>query len=245
MAPHPTHRPDRLSSKNECGRGDVSQPNARDQGHVKPRAGASSEFDRASLPLGAIDKPAVAFLPATAGDLTSIGAGAGKIADWSIAGRIGEGQPVPRFGSVARSPLTGRGSDGRPVQFSVWGVLSSALRYITRARALGFYAVAPVPSHGANERLGQFLDTADVLRGARAASLPVVKFVRARLAGLPGLARIAVQRGARIAVRVSEQVQLLCVGSLSHGSERIHEVSHASERTSRERGIFTQGGGRV
>lgn len=72
-----------------------------------------SEFDRVS-PSRAIDKPAVAFLPATAGDLASIGACAGKIADWSIAGRIGEGQPVPRFGSVARSPLTGRGSDGRP-----------------------------------------------------------------------------------------------------------------------------------
>jgi len=41
MAPHPTHRPDRLSTqRNECGRGDVSQPKARDRGHVKPRAGA-------------------------------------------------------------------------------------------------------------------------------------------------------------------------------------------------------------
>lgn len=38
MAPHPTHRPDRLT-RNECGRGDVSQPKARDRGHVKPRAG--------------------------------------------------------------------------------------------------------------------------------------------------------------------------------------------------------------
>lgn len=117
MAPHPTHRPDGLSSKNECGRGDVSQPKGPKATNVKPRAGASFKFDRAPLPLGTIDKPAVAFLPATAGAPTSIGAGAGKIADWSIAGRIGEGQPVPRFGSVARSPLTGRGSDGRPVQF--------------------------------------------------------------------------------------------------------------------------------
>lgn len=148
--------------------------------------------------------------------LASIGAGAGKITDWSIAGRIGEGQPVPRFGSVARSPLTGLGSSAWSV--TLWGVLSSALRYITRARALGFYAVAPVPSHGANERLGQFLDTADVLRGTRAASLPVVKFVRARLAGLPGLARVAAHRVARIAVRVSEQVQ--CVfEALSHADE--------------------------
>jgi len=55
--------------------------------------------------------------PAAWVGLASIGACAGKIADWSIAGRIGEGQPVPRFGSVARSPLTGRGSDERPVQF--------------------------------------------------------------------------------------------------------------------------------
>ncbi|MEP2182472.1 hypothetical protein [Roseibium sp.] len=75
-------------------------------------------FDRASLPLGTIDETLVAeSSPATRVAPASIGAGAGKIADWSIAGRIGEGQPVPRFGSVARSPHTGRGSDGRPVQF--------------------------------------------------------------------------------------------------------------------------------
>ena len=43
LHPHPTHRPDRLSiQRNECGRGDVSQPKARDRGHVKPRAGAYS-----------------------------------------------------------------------------------------------------------------------------------------------------------------------------------------------------------
>jgi len=39
MVAHPTHRPDRLT-RNECGRGDVSRPKARDRGHVKPRAGA-------------------------------------------------------------------------------------------------------------------------------------------------------------------------------------------------------------
>lgn len=154
LHPHPTHRPDRLT-RNECGRGDVSQPKGPKPSHVKPRAGAHPHC-RARSPFHAIGKTLVAFLPATRVAPTSIGACAGKIADWSIAGRIGEGQPAPRFGSVARSPLTGRGSDGRPVQF---------------------------------------LDTSAVLRARSCAITPVsVKFVRARLAGLPGLARIAVQR---------------------------------------------------
>lgn len=205
LHPHPTHRPDRLT-RNECGRGDVSQPNARTQRPIKPRAGASFPFGRVP-PSRAIDKPAVAFLPATAGAPASIGAGAGKIADWSIAGRIGEGQPVPRFGSVARSPLTGRGSDGRPVQFRDWSVATSGV-------------CLPVPSRGSNERLGQFLDTCAVPAAAAFARLQVVaEFVRARLAGLPGLARVAAHRVARIAVRVSEQVQLLCFGVSPH----VHE----------------------
>lgn len=37
--------------------------------------------------------------------------------DWSTAGRIEGGQSAPRFGSVARNPLTGLGSNAWPVQF--------------------------------------------------------------------------------------------------------------------------------
>lgn len=46
MAAHPTHRPDRLSSKtrNECGRGDVSQSLGPKATNVKPRAGASLRY---------------------------------------------------------------------------------------------------------------------------------------------------------------------------------------------------------
>lgn len=190
MAPHPTHRPDGLSSKNECGRGDVSQPKGPKATNVKPRAGASFKFDRAPLPLGTIDKPAVAFLPATAGAPTSIGAGAGKIADWGLA-RIEGGQPVPRFGSVARSPLTGRGSDGRPVQFlglehPAGGLARSSLR----ARVVGLCSAVPVPSHGANERLGQFLDTCAVPAAAAFARLQVLaEFVLGLGAGNMGDSR--------------------------------------------------------
>lgn len=193
LHPHPTHRPDRLT-RNECGRGDVSRPsdlNPRSESHS---ACASFEPGSVSPSRATVGPQAAETSPAAWVGLTNIGACAGKIADWSIAGRIGEGQPVPRFGSVARSPLTGRGSDGRPGQFLDWCALGGVLRDATRARASRLCVLYPVPSHGANERLGQFLDTADVLRGTRAASLPVVKFVRARLAGLPGLARIAVQR---------------------------------------------------
>ncbi len=174
MAPHPTHRPDRLSiQRNECDRGDVSRPsdlNPRPESH----SACAYSHCRARSSSHAIGKTLVAFLPATRVAPTSIGAGAGKITDWSIAGRIGEGQPVPRFGSVARSPLTGRGSDGRPVQF---------------------------------------LDTSAVLRARSCAILPIREFVRARLAGLPGLARIAVQRvGAALAGAVLQvkQVFLSC-----------------------------------
>lgn len=148
-------------------------------------------FGRVS-PSRAIDKPAVAFLPATAGALASIGAGAGKIADWDLA-RIEGGQPVPRFGSVVRSPHTGRGSDGRPVQF---------------------------------------LDTCAVPAAAAFARLQVVaEFVRARLAGLPGLARIAVQRvGAALAGAVRQEIKLFCL--LCH----VHEIGMERARWT-ERGF--------
>lgn len=43
LHPHPTHRPDRLT-RNECGRGDVSQPKGPRPSHVKPRAGASLRY---------------------------------------------------------------------------------------------------------------------------------------------------------------------------------------------------------
>jgi|GEM_PF-6556451 len=242
MAPHPTHRPDRLT-RNECGRGDVSRPsdlNPRSESHS-----ACEPFKFGRAPSRAIDETLVAETsPATRVAPTSIGAGAGKIADWSIAGRIGEGQPVPRFGGVVRSPATGLGSSAWSV--TVWRVLSGALRFSACARAFGFSGMNPVPSHGANERLGQFLDTSAVLRARSCAITPVsVKFVRARLAGLPGLARIAVQRvGAALAGAVLQKFKLFVV-ALSHGSERIHEVSHASEKATRFRGIPSQGGRRV
>lgn len=71
MAAHPTHRPDRLT-RNECGRGDVSQPNARDRGHVKPRAGAyyndtdpyvaqwlRNQIDAGLIPAGEVDERSI------------------------------------------------------------------------------------------------------------------------------------------------------------------------------------------
>jgi len=61
LHPHPTHRPDRLT-RNECGRGDVSQPNARDRGHVKPRAGASFLDGRVTLHVGDV-REVLATLP--------------------------------------------------------------------------------------------------------------------------------------------------------------------------------------
>jgi len=171
-------------------------------------------------PSRAIDKTLVAETsPATRVAPASIGAGAGKIADWSIAGRIGEGQPVPRFGSVARSPLTGRGSDGRPVQFRDWCVVRRVVGGLSpfHPRLVVGGAANPVPSHGANERLGQFLDTCAVPAAAAFARLQVVaEFVRARLAGLPGLARIAVQRvGAALAGAVL-QVKQVWLGRVLH-----------------------------
>ena len=178
MAPHPTHRPDRLT-RNECGRGDVSRSIAGNRATDSDSACAPHCRERSSS--HAIGKTLVAFLPATRVAPTSIGAGAGKIADWSIAGRIGEGQPVPRFGSVARSPLTGRGSDGRPVQF---------------------------------------LDTSAVLRARNCAITPVsVKFVRARLAGLPGLARIAVQRVSAALAGAVLQVKQVFLSRAFHASK--------------------------
>lgn len=252
LHPHPTHHPDRLSSKNECGRGDVSKPGAGHHGHESvPACEPHSRTAARSLPrwngIGFLHW--LMSIARTTNDLPVVralscrcawGVGASgilEIADWSIAHRIGEGQPVPRFGGVARSPHTGRGSDEGRFSFTDWGALTSALRDSASARAFGFALSGPVPSHGANARLGQFLDTSRIPSAAFPARLDVaIKFVRVRLAGLPGYARIAVRRvGARIAVRVSEQVQL-CVGSLSHGSQRIHEVSHARAKATRFRG---------
>lgn len=184
LHPHPTHRPDRLT-RNECGRGDVSRPIARNRATDSDSACAPHCRERSSS--HAIGKTLVAFLPATRVAPASIGACAGKIADWSIAGRIGEGQPVPRFGGVVRSPATGLGSSAWPVQF---------------------------------------LDTADVLRARSCAITPVsVKFVRARLAGLPGLARVVAHRvGAALAGAVfKEKLKLVfrrVFHVLKHGVER-------------------------
>jgi hypothetical protein len=80
--------------------------------------------------------------------------------DWSTAGRIEGGQSAPRFGSAARNPLTGLGSNAWPVQFRDWSILPGALcGWLVALAASGLRVVTPVPSHGANERLGQFLIT--------------------------------------------------------------------------------------
>jgi hypothetical protein len=140
-----------------------------------------------------------------------------EIADWSIAHRIGEGQPVPRFGGVARSPHTGRGSDEGRFSFTDWGALPRALRGLSSARVRGLCAVSPVPSHGANARLGQFLDTSRIPSAAAFARLDVaIKFVRARLAGLPGLARIAVQRVRAARAGAVLQVKQVWLGRVLH-----------------------------
>ncbi len=216
MVAHPTHRPDRLT-RNECGHGDVSQPNARDRGHVKPRAGAS--FEPGSVPpsRATVGPQAAESSPAAWVDLTSIGAGAGKITDWSIAGRIGEGQPVPRFGSVARSPLTGRGSDKGRFSFRGWAALFDALRR-SAARASDFCSLDPVPGHGAHRRPGLIRNPLFVLplrdnpRGEVSVEFGGRLAVRLRVAGTAIRCDVL---GAPPARGVFQKIKLF-VGWLSH-----------------------------
>lgn len=276
LYPHPTHHPDRLSSKNECGRGDVSQSLGPEPGNVKPRAGASFPFGSASPSHSEAEQtPAESSLAAgvthsrtaarslprwngigflhwlmsiarTTNDLPVVralscrcawGVGASgilEIADWSIAHRIGEGQPVPRFGGVARSPHTGRGSDEGRFSFTDWGALPRALRVSASARVRGLCVEPPVPSHGANARLGQFLDTSRIPSAAFLARLDVaIKFVRVRLAGLPGLARIAVRRVGAARAGAVLQVKQVWLGRSFHAPEAMAWSNSTHEKLGR------------